>query len=106
MKRISETALGVYNILNTGEEHAMHASYIEKCTGLTPRAIRLAVDELQKAGKFVLSSDKGYFKPAGRGDIEKYRRRELSRMWSVQKNVKAADKAIEQLEVMEVAASD
>ena len=101
MKEISETALSVYNLLGIGENHTVHPRDIQNRTGLTPRAIRLAVDELQKAESFVLSSDKGYFKPSGRKDIERYRRRELGRMRSVQKNVKAADRAMAQMEALE-----
>lgn len=95
----------LFDILPVGEENAIPGTEINQILGITSRERRtLAAKELDEGLPvlYTTAEYKGYFKPSpgekGRKEIERFRSRELSRLRSISRKVKAADAVLKECE--------
>lgn len=94
----------LYDILPIGEENAVSGSEICRVLGVTPRERRaIAARELNEGLLVLYTTERpgGYFKPdvnsqKGREEIRRFRARELARLRSFGKKIKAADDILRQ----------
>lgn len=67
-------------VLGTGEENAVTSKQIKQSFGLTERELRKIVERCRRNGVYILSSDNGYFFPSSKEELQRFIRRENSRV--------------------------
>lgn len=90
MRRSEKTAEYIFNensvtaqllaVIGTGEKAAVTSKQIKQSFGLTERELRKIVERCRRNGVYILSSDNGYFFPSSKEELQRFIRRENSRV--------------------------
>ena len=70
----------VLAVLGTGEQNAVTSRQIQRAFGVKQRELRKIVEKCRKSGVFVLASNRGYFYPASKDELQRFIRRESNRV--------------------------
>lgn len=92
--------MGISDVLRHGESNAISMDDLSRLMGLSPRAVRKAVEAERLTGKLILSSERGYFLPgegaAGREEIIRFKRRTAARLRTGKALLRSSRRALEQ----------
>lgn len=67
-------------VIGTGEGNATTSKQIQKAFDVKQRELRKIVEKCRKSGVFVLASNRGYFYPASKDELQRFIRRESNRV--------------------------
>lgn len=92
--------MGISDVLRHGEGSAISMDDLSRLMGLSPRAVRKAVEAERLTGTLILSSERGYFLPgegsAGREEITRFQRRTAARLRTGKALLRSSRRALEQ----------
>lgn len=83
-----------------GAKNAIKRRDLVNIIGLCDRTVRELIENARKAGTIIVNMQdgKGYFRPETRRELEIYIRQEEARAKSIHRNLKAAKKALREIE--------
>ena len=84
-------------VLGTGERSAISSKQIQKAFGISQRDLRKITERCRRAGVYVLASSAGYFFPANRDELQRFIRRENSRIKNQRKTLLPFKRYLRQL---------
>lgn len=92
--------MGISDVLRHGEGSAISMDDLSRLMGLSPRAVRKAVEAERLTGTLILSSERGYFLPgegvAGRSEIVRFQKRTAARLRTGKALLRSSRRALEQ----------
>lgn len=88
----------VLAVIGTGEKAAVTSKQIKQSFGLSERDLRKVVEKCRRSGVYILSSENGYFFPANRDELQRFIRRENSRIKNQRKTLLPLKRYLKQLD--------
>ena len=85
-------------VLGTGERSAISSKQIQKAFGISQRDLRKITERCRRAGVYVLASSAGYFFPANRDELQRFIKRENSRIKNQRKTLLPLKRYLKQLD--------
>lgn len=91
--------MNIVNYIPIGQENAITREALSIRTGLTDRAIRELIAQARRDTAIINNQDgKGYYRPSGQEEIERYIKQESARAKSIFWCLRGAKKALKEVE--------
>lgn len=83
-----------------GRKNAVKRADLVNMIGLSDRVVRKLIEDARQSGVIIINMQdgRGYYRPEKREDLEYYIRQEEGRAKSIHRNLKAAKKALREIE--------
>ena len=83
-----------------GRKNAVKRADLVNMIGLSDRLVRKLIEDARQSGVIIINMQdgRGYYRPEKREDLEYYIRQEEGRAKSIHRNLKAAKKALREIE--------
>ena len=86
----------ILDLIPRGKDNAITRVELSAKAGIGDRMIRKLISEKRKEGEFIISStsDKGYYLPETRADVERFIRQQKSYIKNLQRSITKAERAL------------
>lgn len=95
-----ENLLHIEDLIPFGRNNAVKRADLVNILGMSDRVVRKMIEEARQSGIVIINMQdgRGYYRPEGKEDLEGYIRQEEGRAKSIHRNLKAAKKALREIE--------